>query len=76
MVTENNSEWSKEYEDLIKKIKEKREETRRKREERDNTFVFPIAQKMSAQTIGMDLVSVQPLSAPKYGNYWTNIFKK
>ena len=31
----------------------------------EELFGFPIAQRIAAQTIGMDLVAVQPMSAPK-----------
>jgi hypothetical protein len=48
-------------EDIIKYIKNKREETRLKRE----LGILPLAMKVSARTIGLDLVSVQHLSAPK-----------
>ena len=58
-------EWSEDFNNIIKAIKEKREETKRKR----NVVFLPLGMKtfvtqISAKTIGLDLVAVQPMSAP------------
>lgn len=53
----------------------------------DPSFIFPLIQKVAARTIGLDLVSVQPMSAPighlsylryqyKKQNIFQKIFKK
>lgn len=57
----NKPDDNADIEDIIKYIKNKREETRLKRE----LGILPLAMKVSARVIGLDLVSVQPLSAPK-----------
>jgi hypothetical protein len=56
----NKPDDNADIEDIIKYIKQKREETIAKRE----FSILPLAMKVSARTIGLDLVSVQPLSAP------------
>ncbi len=69
MEENKNADWSPDFEDLVKQIKKKREETKRKR---DNPFsiVFPMAMKVASKTIGMDLVSVQPLAMPSLGSLY------
>lgn len=62
--TANHGEWSLDYESLIKEIKKKREEIKRKRNNPFGHVILPMAMKVSAQTIGLNLVSVQPLSPP------------
>lgn len=52
----------KEFFDKLVKIKKHREKMR---EERENPFSFPKIKRIFAQTIGMNLVSVQPMSPPK-----------
>lgn len=64
---QNNNDWTPEYESLIKDIKKRREEIKRKREERNNPFshiAMPMVMKVAAQTIGLDLVAVKPMSSP------------
>ena len=65
MENENKSEWSEEFGDLVSAINKKRAETKRRRDSpfKDIT-IMPISMKIASQTIGMNLVSVQPLSAP------------
>ncbi len=63
--TAKHGDWTPEYESLIKEIKKKREEIKRKRDNPFGHIMMPMAMKVSAQTIGLNLVSVQPLPAPK-----------
>lgn len=64
----NKPDDNADIEDIIKYIKNKREETRLKRE----LGILPLAMKVSARVIGLDLVSVQPLSAPKGIIYYSD----
>ena len=54
-------------EDLVKYIKAKREKTRLARDF-SSFSILPLAMKISAKTIGLDLVTVKPLSVPIIGN--------
>lgn len=65
-MKENEEELWIELENTIKEIKKKREETREKKRLAEMYGnLLPIAMKVSAKTIGLDLVSVQPMPIPK-----------
>ena len=60
--------------DLIKELLKIREQFKKWS---DPFLEFPTMQKVSARTIGQDLVSVQPMSAPKSGTFYVDLkYKK
>ena len=64
--------WSSEYEELILKIKKKREETKRKRDNPFTSFTMHIIKKVLAKTLAFDIVSVKPMSSPNINFSWFN----
>jgi hypothetical protein len=70
-----NTEWTNDFDDLVKKIKQKREETKRKIDNPFGNIVFPMIMKVYTQTIGMDLVSVKPLSTPSLNLIYDDIYE-
>jgi hypothetical protein len=67
MEENKNGECNQEFDNIVKQIKKKREETKRKRDNPFSHIAFPMAMKVASKTLGMDLVSVQPLSMPNIG---------
>jgi hypothetical protein len=66
--------WSSSFEDIVKKIKKKREFTKRIRDW-GNTFSFPVS-RVFGKTLAMDLVSVQPMSAPSMNFFYMDFDDK
>lgn len=70
-----NTEWTNDFNDLVKKIKQKREETKKKRDNPFGNIVFPMIMKVDVQSINMDLVSVKPLSTPSLNLIYVDIYE-
>jgi hypothetical protein len=61
-VTGSKADWMSQYVEMHSNNESKVEENTTI----NDNFFFPVAMRVASQTIGMDLVSVQPMSAPTW----------